>query len=80
MRAFCCFFLLLVSVLPSNSQDAPFGLTWGISQEETLNLGATLTEIPGEGFGKSFAASGLKKLYDVAEIQLFLVTTSFGAS
>lgn len=70
--------ITLLMVVTTRAQptpaEAPFGLTWGMSAEQVQAQGVTITEIPEQKFGKSFAAKSLPKVIGDTE----LVHLSFG--
>ena len=55
-----------------NRDDAPFGLKWALSADETRKLGVTLDGEKRSLFGQQFAASNLPRvLTDAESVQLF---------
>lgn len=55
-------------VAGSGDTHAPFGLTWGLSSDETRVLGATLRPSEDQGrWGSSFAATGLSRVLSDTE-------------
>lgn len=76
-------FLLLLAMIPLGayaeqasppSNQAPFGLSWGMSTEQVRALGIELTDSPVENWGKSFEAAKLPKVLSDAEYAIL----SFG--
>jgi hypothetical protein len=66
----CCSFAG-TTVQGDDKSNGPFGLTWGISAEQTRALGVQLIETPDKRFGTTYAATKLPKVIsDVENVYL----------
>jgi hypothetical protein len=81
MRTLLCLFALLIGIVPTalaqdkpTGNEAPFGLTWGMSASEVKALGVELSDFPQSDWGHSFSATKLPKVLGDAE----MVVLSFG--
>lgn len=65
LRSFVFVIVLALLNLPASAQsaaqDAPLGLSWGMSTAEIQSRGIELKEVPSLDFGKSFIASKIEK-------------------